>query len=148
MTLIDGDRRETLDTATSRQDAEALIEEARQRQHKRRLWMGSIVLIAIVASGVTYAVASGPSARARNTGGSTKTGSATRSGAFVVPEAPYALAVAPNGDLLAVDARRDQILRRLPSGKFQVLAGDGKRGFSGDGGPRSAPRSTSATRLG
>jgi len=52
-----------------------------------------------------------------------------------VPEAPYALAVAPNGDLLVVDSGRDQILRRLPSGKFQVLAGNGERGFSGDGDP-------------
>ena len=50
------------------------------------------------------------------------------------PKAPYALAVAPNGDLLVVDSGRDQILRHLPSGKFQVVAGDGKRGFSGDGG--------------
>ena len=42
--------------------------------------------------------------------------------------------MAPNGDLLVVDSGRDRILRRLPSGKFQVLAGDGERGFSGDGG--------------
>ena len=33
-------------------EADTLIEEARQRQRKRRLWLGSIVLIVVVAAGV------------------------------------------------------------------------------------------------
>ncbi len=57
-------------------DAEALIEEARQRQRKRRLWVGSIVIVAMVVSGVTYAVASGPSSRARHPGVSSPTSTA------------------------------------------------------------------------
>ncbi len=118
-------------------DAEALIEKARDRQRKRRFLIGFVVLIALVLSGVVYTIVSRPSARARSTRTSspTKTVSASQSGPYVVPEAPYALAVAPNGDLLVVDSGRDQILRRLPSGKFQVLAGNGERGFSGDGDP-------------
>ena len=117
-------------------DAEALIQEARHRQRKRRLLVGIVVLMAIIVSGVIYAIVSRPSGRARHTRTSspTKTVSAAQTGSFVSPQAPYALAVAPNGDLLVVDSGSDQILRHLPSGKFQVLAGDGKRGFSGDGG--------------
>src|SRR5208283_2373440 len=73
----------------------------------------------------------------RHTGTSfpSKTFSVVQSASYVAPEAPTTLVVAPNGDLLVVDSGRDQILRYLASGKFQVLAGDGKRGFSGDGGP-------------
>jgi len=124
-------------TAASVPDAEALIKEARQRQRRRRLLIGIVVLIAMVVSGITYAIVSRPSARARHTGTSspTKTVSVAQSGSYVSPKAPHSLTIAPNGDLLVVDSDRDQILRRLPSGKFQVLAGDGKRGFSGDGGP-------------
>jgi hypothetical protein len=118
-------------------DADALITEARQRQRKRWLVIGIVVLMAIIVSGVSYALVSRPSARARHTRtlSPTKTVSATQSGSYVSPKAPTTLAVAPNGDLLVVDSGRDQILRYLPSGKFQVVAGDGKRGFSGDGGP-------------
>lgn len=50
-------------------------------------------------------------------------------------EHPYGLAVAAGNDLYIADVGRDQVLRRLPSGRYQVVAGDGRRGFSGDGGP-------------
>ncbi len=133
MKVIEEPRQATTDVP----DAEALIREARQRQHRRWLLIGIIVLMAMVVSGITYAIVNRPSARARPT----RTSSPSRpispvlAGAFVFPEAPYALAVAPNGDLLVVDSGRDQILRHVPSGRFQVVAGDGERGFSGDGGP-------------
>jgi hypothetical protein len=52
----------------------------------------------------------------------------------VSPKEPEALAIGPNGDLYIADSGRDQILQRLPSGKFRVVAGTGERGFSGDGG--------------
>ena len=117
-------------------DAEALIKEARQRQRKRRLLVGIVVLMAIIVSGISYALISRPSARTRHTRTlpPTKTVSAVQTGSYVSPKAPTTLIVAPDGDLLVVDSGRDQILRHLPSGKFQVLAGDGNRGFSGDGG--------------
>ena len=53
-------------------------------------------------------------------------------GAIVALKTPAALAVSFKGVLYVVDAGRDQILRRLASGQFQVVAGDGRRGFSGD----------------
>ncbi len=132
MTVIEDPRQATTDLS----DAEALIKEARDRQRKRHLLVGIVVLMAIIVGGVIYAIVSRPSARARPTSTSspTKTVSVGQSGSYVSPKAPTTLVVAPNGDLLVVDSGRDQILRRLPSGKFQVLAGDGKRGFSGDGG--------------
>ena len=48
---------------------------------------------------------------------------------------PYGLTVAPNGTLYIVDAGRDQVLRRLPNGRFKVVAGNGRAGGLGDGGP-------------
>jgi sugar lactone lactonase YvrE len=53
----------------------------------------------------------------------------------VLPKQPQALAVAPDGTLYAVDTGRDQVLRLVAGGRFVVVAGDGRRGFSGDGGP-------------
>jgi hypothetical protein len=41
--------------------------------------------------------------------------------------------VGPNGDLYVLDAGRDQILRRTRDGRFQVVAGTGRQGFSRDG---------------
>jgi hypothetical protein len=51
---------------------------------------------------------------------------------------PSALAVAPDASLLIVDRRRNQLLRRLPDGELQVVAGSGATGFAGDGGPATA----------
>lgn len=45
------------------------------------------------------------------------------------------MAVAPDGDVLISDQGTNQILRRLSDGTFQVVAGNGTTGFSGDGGP-------------
>jgi sugar lactone lactonase YvrE len=56
-------------------------------------------------------------------------------GVYVVPKAPGSLAIGPNGNLFIADDGRDQVLEHLPNGKFVVVAGNGKRGFSGDGGP-------------
>ena len=130
MTVTEEPRQATSDLP----DANALIKEARQRQ--RRRWTGgAIVVLAMMVSVVSYAIVSKPSARARHTRTSSPSKTApAQPGPFVTPKAPYALAVAPNGDLLVVDTGRDQILRRLPSGKFRVVGGSGKHGFSGDGG--------------
>jgi hypothetical protein len=53
----------------------------------------------------------------------------------VVPLRPAALAVGPNGNVYMVDRGRNEVLERLPDGRFVVVAGDGRAGFSGDGGP-------------
>jgi hypothetical protein len=43
--------------------------------------------------------------------------------------------VSSNGDLYIADSSLNQILERSASGSFRVIAGNGKLGFSGDGGP-------------
>ncbi|MDQ6838767.1 MAG: hypothetical protein M3137_10665, partial [Actinomycetota bacterium] len=48
---------------------------------------------------------------------------------------PRALAVAADGSLLIADQGRNQILRRTAGGELVPLAGTGRAGFSGDGGP-------------
>lgn len=53
---------------------------------------------------------------------------------------PEALAVEPDGDLLIVDADRDQILRWMPDGALSVFAGTGEPGLSGVGGPATRAR--------
>jgi DNA-binding beta-propeller fold protein YncE len=49
--------------------------------------------------------------------------------------APHALAVGPTGTLYVVDPERDEVLADDGPGAFRVVAGDGRRGFGGDGGP-------------
>jgi hypothetical protein len=50
------------------------------------------------------------------------------------PSQPGALALASNGGLYVADDQKNEIFERLPSGRFELVAGNGKRGFSGDGG--------------
>ena len=50
-------------------------------------------------------------------------------------KAPARLAVSASGTLYVVDPARDQILRPRADGRFAVVAGSGREGFSGDGGP-------------
>ena len=133
MRVIEGPPQATSDLP----DAEALIREARHRQHRRWFFIAIIVVIAMVVSGVRYAIVSRLSARARTTSAPspTTTLSPTQLGSFVSPKTPSALAVTADSDLVVADTGRDQILRHLATGKFQVVAGEGKLGFSGDGGP-------------
>jgi hypothetical protein len=138
MKVLDQQRQDRTDLPEAHGvNAEALIKEARQRQHRRWFFIAIIALVAIIVSGVSYAIVSHPTASARTTGASspTTTVSPTQLGSFVLPKTPTALAVAADSDLLVADTGRDQILRHLATGKFQVVAGDGKLGFSGDGGP-------------
>ncbi len=76
MTLIEEPRQ----AETELPDADALIEEARQRQRKRRLFIGSIVLIVAVASGIWAASGGGSATKPPSTSkkpGHTKTPAST-----------------------------------------------------------------------
>ena len=48
---------------------------------------------------------------------------------------PTGLTIALNGDLYVSDANDNRVLRITPAGTATTVAGDGKRGFAGDGGP-------------
>ena len=66
---------------------------------------------------------------------------------------PGALAVGPRGQVYVADDGLNQILQVLPGGQFEVIAGNGRRGYSGDGGPAIAaalnvPGGMTATRGG
>jgi DNA-binding beta-propeller fold protein YncE len=117
---------------------EVLFREARRRERRRRLCVLAVVVIVLGGAGVGYVLSSGQGSPGPHRAGS----SPENASQPTVPTAvggplrhPYGLAVAQDGDLYLVDSARDQVLRRLPSGRFQVVAGDGHRGFTGDGGP-------------
>jgi hypothetical protein len=118
------------------EEPEVLFREARRRERRRRV--GAVAIVVVVLGGIAagYALSSGGSPRPGRAGSSPANAAQP-----AVPAAvggplkhPYGLAVARDGELYIVDTGRDQVLRRLASGRFQVVAGDGHRGFSGDGG--------------
>jgi len=121
-------------------DEEALFREARRLRRHR--WIRGTAAFGVVAGigAVTVVLAlSGGAATPRSGGGT----------AGVLPNGPFAslrlagaVAVAPDGVLYVVDGGMpafapgaDRVLVRLPDGRFRVVAGNGHRGFSGDGGP-------------
>ena len=69
--------------------------------------------------------------------GNTYTSTTTTTAALGVaaPFQPGPLAVLPSGRLLVSDPALNEIFMQLHNGSFEVIAGNGKGGFSGDGGP-------------
>jgi hypothetical protein len=121
-------------------DTEALIKEARRR--RRRRWTTRL-LVGVVLLGLAAAVAVLTISGARSpSDGAAATAGVLPNGSLATLHAAGPLAVAPDGALYVTDtvgagpeAGGDRVLVRLPDGRFRVVAGTGKRGFSGDGGP-------------
>jgi hypothetical protein len=121
-------------------DAEALIREARRLRRRRRTI--GLLVAAVVAAGLGSALAAsthGPTTPTTHAARHHVTTNNFRPG---LPVGPYAnltvagpLAVSSSGALYVADVDREQILVRLSDGRFRVIAGDGKKGISGDGGP-------------
>lgn len=116
-------------------DVEALIEAARRRQRRRQRIIAVLVAVVVVVAAAGYFAIQGARGRGPDSGGSSKGSGSERSGAAIRLERPGALALDARGVLYIADEGREQILERLPNGTFRVLAGTGKVGFSGDGGP-------------
>jgi hypothetical protein len=119
--------------------AELLIKEARRKARRRRLAIGVIVCVVLMA-GVVAAVASGELSSTPPLGlGSSRPGAAVVTAKSFVPThspdliQPTTLAAEHNGDILILDNSRDQILQLTPKGTLSVFAGSGRQGFSGDG---------------
>jgi hypothetical protein len=113
-----------------------VIDDARVRQRRQRR-RGAIVLLVFVLLGVAAAISvlavSGSSSPATAASGSDAGGLPI--GALATLHVAGPLAVGPNGALYVVDVVRDRILVSLADGHFRVVAGNGKVGFAGDGGP-------------
>ncbi len=118
-------------------DAEALFREAKRRERRRRLaWLGIVVIIvgalAAVFATTRPSPPSPPHIPKLTSSGRLKS-PGLPVGAIVSLQHAGPLAVSPNGALYVADAARHEILVRLSDGRFGVVAGDGKAGYSGDG---------------
>ena len=131
MTLLTPERR-----AVTELDAEALIKEAKRLRRRRWMRVCLVVVVAVIASGLGLALSRTATGHSipRSKVTSPATGDVATTGSIVSPKTPGAMAVGPSGTLYVVDGGRDQILRRLSDGRFRVVTGNGKSGFSGDGG--------------
>lgn len=128
-------------TAPSRRhEGEVVIEQARQRQRRRRRRGAVLAVIAAAAAvaGVLVSL-SGSSPTVRQplrASGSPR----PRPAPVSVPTTPRlhnpaALAVGPHGVLYIADGYHNAVFARHRDGRITRVAGTGKAGFSGDGGP-------------
>jgi hypothetical protein len=120
-------------------NADLLFKEAKKRERRRRLiWLGVVVLL--VAGIVTTVVAISSRSKASPSPVKVSTSGRPEStnvpiGSIVPLDRAGPLAVGPNGALYVSDPTRHQVLVRLADGRFQVVVGNGRAGFVGDGGP-------------
>jgi hypothetical protein len=129
--------------ADSDADADALIKEARRLRRRRWFFRSTLAAIAAGAGAAGYFVASSspPAPHHPAAIGSRSPGSSAPAAHAFVPTRspdliqPTTLATLPSGNLLILDSSRDQILELKPDGDLSVFAGNGRLGFTGDGGP-------------
>lgn len=134
MTIID--QRHT-ESDQRPEEPEVLFKEARRRRHRRWAVGGVIFVAAALLVGTLVHPAKAPSHRSLPPRAHVHAKPTVPTGPSdeVQPKQPGALAIAPNGALYIADGGRNQILARTLSGHFRVVAGNGRVGFSGDGGP-------------
>ena len=114
-------------------EPDALIREARRRTHRR--WARGALAVMTVLGSVTAIVLLTDSSAKRPTGAPARSPATVLPAGGVVSLASAGpLAVAPDGALYVVDISRHRVLVRLRDGRFRVIAGTGRDGFSGDGG--------------
>jgi sugar lactone lactonase YvrE len=118
---------------------ELVIKEARRRRRRRWLGLGItavVIIVAVVALNDSLLDQVGPVRHQTSPRfAREKQLSPIRPTRGIQPVQPGPLAVGSNGDLYIADGLRNQILERQSDGRFRVLVGTGKTGFSGDGGP-------------
>lgn len=121
--------------------ARALIREARRLRRRRWRQGGATVVALLAAFGAAASFVGGTRPDRHVHPGPTPSAligpSRTLAGG-PSPELPQALAVGPHGTLYMADEGREQILRVGRTGKARIVAGDGKPGDVGDGGPALA----------
>jgi hypothetical protein len=98
--------------------------------------LAAIALIAVVIGAVAACTSQATPPRTRATRTTHTASQARRAvGLLTYLQQPGALAAGPDGQIYVADDALNEILRVLPGGRFQVIAGNGNAGFSGDGGP-------------
>jgi NHL repeat len=119
-------------------DHDLVIREARRRQRRRWLVIGTVIVAATCAVAAIVGLTGGAQPRknllAARPAQSHKVTPPKPAASEVVPERPSSLAIGPNGNLYMADDLRNQVLERLPNGVFKPVVGNGTVGFSGDGG--------------
>jgi hypothetical protein len=115
-------------------DPQALIAEARRRTRRRCMRQASaVVLIAGLAAAVVAIVGGGWHGWLGES--SSQPGGGPASAASASPRQPVSIAALADGGVAIADDARNEILERSPSGRYKVIAGTGRPGFTGDGGP-------------
>jgi hypothetical protein len=142
-----------LDTEEQHQldEPQVLFQEARKRQRRRWLITGLVLIVVGAAIGTVIAT-TGSSPIARFVRPRTPKSAPPQSvglptGAFQSLKSAGPLAVNVTGSLFVVDEGRHEVLVRLNTGKFRVVAGDGTSGFAGDGGPATKAELSNVTDL-
>jgi len=125
---------------------EALFKEARQRRRKRWMVGVAISVVVVAASLLPLAVSSHDGQPVPRQGHRSKPSSNSpaptshSSLTGTILNGPGALAIAPDGGVLVDEQGSNRIVERQPDGRFVVIAGTGRQGFSGDGGPAGSAR--------
>ncbi|MGD0394370.1 MAG: hypothetical protein ABSC41_17230 [Acidimicrobiales bacterium] len=126
------------DSPASRVSEELVIREARRRQRRRWVASGAVIVVLVVVVVLAMTLSGRRPIVPKPIPHTTPSHRVTTSGSRAIgiqPSRPGALAIGPNGNLYMADNSRNQVLERLRDGTFEVVAGNGAVGFSGDGGP-------------
>jgi hypothetical protein len=119
-------------------EAQLLFREARRRRRRRWLAVGIILsagaILVVAITALVGSTATTP-ARPRPPEPRPPRPVGLPTGRFQSLGVAGPLAVNASGSLFVVDDAHDEVLVRLDDGRFRVVAGDGRVGFSGDGGP-------------
>jgi len=117
---------------------EALFKEARRRRIRRwSIAIAVLIVLGVVLGTLVSTAAQPPKATSHPSGISIAEASKIAGipvGPVVSLKQAGPLVVGPTGALFVVDQLRHEVLVRLPNRTFRAVAGDGKAGFSGDGG--------------
>jgi hypothetical protein len=114
-------------------DEEALHPEARRLRGWR--WTIGVVVAGLLGGILALVVLTAGSGDAADTAAGPRATGVLPLGPVATLHVAGPLAAAPDGALYVADVADNRVLVRMPNGRFRVVAGDGRAGFSGDGGP-------------